>query len=87
MPKFRVTINYSINMTEIHEVEFDPSDPHEVEALEQFHEECPGEFCGEDTLKEKIEGDCLSGSWNTNVEEINALDQIVDALVEADKVD
>ena len=82
MPKFKVTITYAIYMTEVHEVEFDED---EMEALEEFHDGCPSEYTSDDTLKEKTEGDCLDGSWETKVEEINVLDRIVDALVEAEK--
>ena len=84
MPKFRVTINYSIQMTEIHEVEFGSE---ETEELAEFHDGCADDYCGEHTLLGKIEGDCVNGSWNTHIEEINPLDQIVAALEESDKVD
>lgn len=84
MPKFRVTINYQIQMTEIYEVDFDTSSPEGVEDLAGFldENECPSEYCfgNSEMLKEKLEGDCVEGSWNTHVEEINVLDQIVESL-------
>ena len=75
MPKFRVTINYSIAMTEIHDIEVD--DP---EQLEEFRDGQYWDFTSEDTLVEKVEGDCLDHSLNYHVEEINVLDQIVEAI-------
>lgn len=77
MPKFRVTINYSIAMTEIHDIEVD--DP---EQLEEFRDGQYWDFTSEDTLVEKVEGDCLDNSLNYHVEEINVLDQIVEAIDE-----
>jgi|19_taG_2_1085344.scaffolds.fasta_scaffold286912_2 hypothetical protein len=77
MPKFRVTVNYSIAMTEIHDIEVD--DP---EQLEEFRDGQYWDFTSEDTLVEKVEGDCLDNSLNYHVEEINVLDQIVEAIDE-----
>ena len=88
MPKFRVTQRYAIWITETHEVDIDLEDYDSVEDMEADIKEInedPVEFTHTGTLKEKVEGDCVNDSWETTVEEINVLDQIVDALVEAEK--
>jgi len=87
MPKYRVTINYAVYTTEIHEIEFSEGDEEDAAALADFLDEDtdPSEFTCDTTLKERIEGDCVDGTWNTHIEEINPLDRIVTALVESDK--
>jgi len=75
--KIRITQKYTIHITEVHEVEVE--DQEEINFLHEEQDNAT-EFTHEDTLIEKIEGDCVSGSWEVTWEEINALDQIVEAI-------
>jgi len=71
--KFRVTVDYFITITEIHEVEVD------ADEITNFRES-PYDYYTDDTLKQKYEGDILDGSFREHIEEINVLDQIVEAV-------
>lgn len=83
MPKFRVSVSYDQTHHEIYEVEllredYD-SDEDYREALSEF-DESPYDFCDETNRTERFNGDIRDSSWDEDVEEINALDQIVEAI-------
>jgi len=75
--KIRVTLKYAIWIHETHEVEVDGD-----EDLAVLHEDGPCEFTSIESQTDKVEGDCLNGTWEESWEEISALDQIVEALVD-----
>lgn len=75
--KIRVKLKYAIWVYETHEVEIDGA-----EDVEILNEDGPCEFTSEETRTEKIEGDCLNDTREESWEEISALDQIVEALVD-----
>jgi len=75
--RIRITQKYTIHIIETHEV-----DVEEQEEIDYLHEEQDNasEFTCEETLIEKIEGDCVDGSWDVTWKEVPVLDQIVEAL-------
>lgn len=75
--KIRIDLSYTIHITEIHEVEIEDQD--EIDFLHEEQDNAM-EFTDEGTLISKIEGDCVSGSWEVTWKEVPVLDQIVDAL-------
>jgi hypothetical protein len=79
MPKFKVSISYTVPVEEDYEIEFNDD---ETEALEEFRES-PYDFCHEHDLVYKGEGDILEGSFHVEVEEVPVLDRIVEALNDA----
>jgi hypothetical protein len=91
MPKFRVIHRYTIKMVEEHIVEINEPTGEELAELHaggwSSEEECfrdnenTFDYLHQGTLVEKTEGDCV-GEWRFEIEEINALDQIVEALEE-----
>jgi len=86
MPKFRVSVSYEIKVYETYEVVIGEDGPHEVTSAEEKAEEMaefiesPYDYCSQENRVKKEEGDIRDGSWVEHLEEINALDQIVEAL-------
>lgn len=83
MPKFKVKLDYALWHHETYEVEilredYD-SDEEFQEALETFHE-APNDFCYPGNRKSQDTGDVVNETWEETVEEINALDQMEQAL-------
>jgi hypothetical protein len=83
MPKYRVSVSYDIKNYETYEVEilradYETEDAYQ-EALQEF-DDSPYDFCDITNRTKKEEGDVRNSSWHEDVEEINPLDQIVDAL-------
>jgi len=72
--KIKVTLKYAIWVYETHEVEVEGD-----EDIEILNEDGPCEFTSDMTRVEKVEGDCLNGTWEESWEEITVLDQIVEA--------
>lgn len=78
MKKFQVTVSYYIATTEIYEVYVEDDD------LEEFHDS-PHDYCDMTNKVEEFTGDIRNGSWTEHVAEINALDQIVQALDDSEQ--
>lgn len=86
MPKYRVSVSYEIKVYETYEVTVGEDGPNEItsaeekaEELAEFHES-PYDYCAPENRVDKEEGDIRDGSWVEHVEEITALDRIVEAV-------
>lgn len=90
MPKYRVSVSYDIKVFETFEVVVGEDGPHDVsspeekaEELAEFHES-PYDFCSQSERVSKEEGDIRDGSWVEHVEEISALDRIVEVMTDCE---
>lgn len=84
MAKYKVTVKYAVWKIEEYEIDTEKlaedSEDGPWNASDQAQlEECPYDFCSEDTKTFEVEGDCLSDTWEVKMEEIPVLDRIIEA--------
>lgn len=88
MAKYKITVKYAVWKHEEYEIDTEKlsenseDGPWNEEDQAQL-EECPLEFCSEETRTLNEEGDCVDDSWDVTMEEISVLDQIVEAVGDA----
>jgi hypothetical protein len=75
--RIRITQKYAIWIHETHEVDIDGQE--EIDFLNEEQDNAQ-EFTCTETLIEKVEGDCVNGTWDVSWKEVPVLDQIVEAL-------
>lgn len=85
MAKYKVTVKYAVWKTEeyviVTEKLAENSDDGPWNDKDQAQlEECPYDFCDKDTKTFEEEGDCISDSWDIQMEEIPVLDRIVASI-------
>ena len=73
MAKFRVTLNYCVWKTHVYELDIPSAQ------VEEFREDPDEFYCEKDQISEDL-GDVMNGTWETVVEEISVLDQIVEEI-------
>lgn len=85
MAKYKVTVKYAVWKHEEYEIDTEKlaenSDDGPWNDTDQAQlEEAPYDFCDEDSKTFEEEGDCISDSWEIEMEEIPVLDRIVEAV-------
>lgn len=79
MQRKRITLNYCLWHTEVYEVDVAPDD-------QALFDEDPIEFVCDEHKVDEWTGDVKDGTWETKVEDINALDLIVGELEKEDDI-